>query len=289
LLATLDRIAADIPPPAWHVTASSLEPLPVLAFHLTVLTLLGVGAWRLYRATRRHTLSHAGDQQIKAVGNLVASVAHEIRNPLNTVALTCRYLERVLARADLEAPLRDDVNRNFEIVSSEIARLTDTLDGFMLLSEPTDVHPVSVDIDTLVDETLTQLRRELDEAHVSVERTRPGTARAAADPKLLSQVFAHIIRNAIDAMPDGGTLSVATTDTGGQARVSFADTGTGIAAKHLAEVFEPHFSTKSSGLGLGLALSRKAVTAHGGALVATSRPGSGATLTVILPSEVAHA
>ncbi|NQT88025.1 hypothetical protein HQ560_14760 [bacterium] len=265
-----------------------MGPWPVLLAHSVVLALLAACVWRLHRAVCRRTRQEAEDQRMTVIGNLAAGMAHEIRNPLNTVSLTCRYIERLLGKAPLEAPLRDEVNRNFEVISSEVGRLTQTLDGFLLLARPADIHPVNVGLDGVLDEALTLLRRELDEGQVELSRSRHGPTRVSADPERLAQVFVNIVRNAIQAMPEGGGLTIATSDDGVRARVTFTDTGPGIAEKDLPNIFGPYFTTRRSGLGLGLALSLKTVTAHGGAIEASSPPGSGATFTVLLPSETSH-
>jgi two-component system sensor histidine kinase HydH len=144
------------------------------------------------------------------------------------------------------------------------------------------------DLDNVVDEALTLFRRDLDSHHVELQRERGKAVRVAADPDRLCQVFANIVRNAIEAMPEGGTLSVATSVEADRARVTFTDTGTGIVAQDLPRVFRPCFTTKRSGLGIGLALSLRTIAAHGGTLEASSQAGRGATFTVALPTEASH-
>jgi signal transduction histidine kinase len=253
-----------------------------------VLSLLALVVWRLYRVGCRRTRQESSDEQMAAIGKLAAGIAHEIRNPLNTISLTCRYIERILAKTELEAPLRDDVNRNFEVISSEVGRLTRTLDSFLLLAPPESMQLTGTDLDNVVDEALTLFRRDLDMHHVELERGRAGPIRVSADPERLCQVFANIVRNAIEAMPDGGRLSVATGVEADRARVTFTDTGCGIGPQNLPRVFEPYFTTKRSGLGIGLALSLKTMAAHGGTIEASSQAGRGARFTVVLPTEASH-
>jgi signal transduction histidine kinase len=256
----------------------------VIVTQLVLLLALAAIAYSAHRAIAEAERHRAELERLGSLGNLAAGIAHEVRNPLNTIALTCRYIERLLEQSSQEAPLRAEVNRNFEIVASELGRLTRTLDDFLLLAKPISPPATECDLDALVDDALAPFTHEFEAANVRLVRERGRPVRILADPDRARQVFANIIRNGVQAMRDGGTLTVATEVAHGQARVAFADTGSGISPKHLHRIFEPYFSTKRSGLGLGLALSLRIVQAHGGTIDAANRPGGGAVLTVSLPT-----
>ena len=254
----------------------------VVATQLVLLAALAAVAWSGRRAIAEAERCRAEDERLVALGNLAAGIAHEIRNPLNTIGLTCRYLERFIGEHCERSEARAEFNRNFEIVASEVARLTRTLDNFLLLARPADVELTERDVDDMVDAALALYAQELDEAGVQVERHRASGLAVLADADRLEQVFVNLIRNAAQAM-DGGTLTVTSSRADGRVRVAFADTGPGIGAGALHHLFEPYYSTKRSGLGLGLALSQKIVAAHHGTIDVANQAG-GAVFTVVLPA-----
>jgi two-component system sensor histidine kinase HydH len=256
----------------------------VVATQAVLLVALALVAWSARRAIAEAERARAEDERLAALGNLAAGIAHEIRNPLNTIGLTCRYLERYVVQACEKPGCRAEFNRNFEIVASEVGRLSRTLDDFLLLARPAELDLSECDLDAVADDALALFSRELEEAGIRLERRRGGDLLAAADRDRMLQVFTNIIKNSVQAMGEGGTLSVTSAQANGRASVAFADTGPGISPDLLHRIFEPYYSTKRSGLGLGLSLSKKIVTAHGGSIDVASQPGGGTVFTVILPS-----
>ena len=255
----------------------------VILSQALLFVLLAAIAILAHRALAEAERRRAEDERLAALGNLAAGIAHEIRNPLNTISLTCRYIERLIGQCAQAQPLRAEVNRNFEIISGELGRLTRTLDDFLLLAKPASLDLGACDVEALVDEALALFASEFEEARIRLVRHRGGPIPVAADADRLRQVFANIIKNGIQAMADGGTLAVTTEQADGMARVRFADNGPGIGPAHLHRIFEPYFSTKRSGLGLGLSLSLKIVRAHGGTIEVANQPGGGAVFGVSLP------
>jgi len=271
------------------VTFSALSrtlTVAVIGTQMVLLVALCAIACSARKAIASAERGRAEDERLAAVGNLAAGVAHEIRNPLNTVALTCRYLERLIGTGEQDPALRAEVHKNLEIVAGELGRLSRTLDDFLLLAKPTDLVVSDCDVERLVDDALALFAREFEDAAVQLVRRRSGSPHVDGDPDRLRQVFANIIRNSIQAMSDGGTLSVTTDQANGEARVAFGDTGPGVAPSQAHRIFEPYFSTKRSGLGLGLALSRKIVEAHGGTIAVARQPEGGALFTVTLPARL---
>ncbi len=250
-----------------------------------LLVVLAAIAWSARKAIARAERQRARDERLLALGNLAAGVAHEIRNPLNTIALTCRYLERLIAKGTSDPALRSEAHTNFEVVASELARLTRTLDDVVLLAKPSELDLRSCDLDGVLDGAVALFARELAEARIHLVRERTGHLTVNGDADRLSQVFSNILRNSIQAMRDGGTLKVTSEPADGRARVVFADTGPGIAPADLRRIFEPYFTTKRSGLGLGLALSLRIIEGHGGTLTVANQPAGGALVTVDLPAQ----
>lgn len=250
-----------------------------------LLVALAAIAWWARKAIAKAERLRAKHERLISLGNLAAGVAHEIRNPLNTIALTCRYLERQLTKNIADPALRAEVQTNFEVVASELARLSRTLDNVVTLAKPSELDLRPCDLDTVLDGALALFARELEEAKISLVRESGDHLTVRADPDRLSQVFSNIIRNSIQAMPDGGTLTIRSELAGGKARVAFADTGPGIPPADLQRVFEPYFTTKRSGLGLGLALSLRIVEDHGGTITVANQPTGGALVTVELPAQ----
>lgn len=277
-------IHRQLAPVADHFTALDSKMTWVLIVSQSVLLVaLGAIACSARRAIASAERQRAKAERLAALGNLAAGVAHEIRNPLNTIALTCRYLERLIVKGTDDAALRTEANTNFEIVAGELARLTRTLDDFVLLAKPTAMDLRPCDLGSVLDHTLALFAREFEQANVRLERRGSGPLPVRGDTDRLSQVIGNILRNALQAMRDGGTLTITSQEADGTASVAFADTGPGIAAAHLPHIFEPYFTTKRAGLGLGLALSLRTMEAHGGTLSVRNRPEGGVLVTMTLP------
>jgi len=257
--------------------------LTLVGGQAVLLLALGAIAVSASRAVAAAERSRAENERLAALGNLTAGVAHEVRNPLNTIALTCRYLERLVTGSEADPALKGEVNRNLEVVASELGRLGRTLDNFVLLAKPTELEMSDLDLADLVAQALALFASELEEAGVRLQPSGEAPLPVRGDRDRLSEVVANIVRNALQAMPDGGTLRVRMGRQEGLARVVFEDSGPGIPPAHLDRIFEPYYSTKRSGLGLGLALARKIVVAHGGSLEAANRPEGGAAFTLSIP------
>ena len=241
-----------------------LLPLFGLALHNALLLRQGRQRVRgLYRAERLATL-----------GELAAGAAHEIRNPLTSIRSTIQYL-----RPDFEgsekAVLVDEL-------LGEVDRINGIIAGLLSFARP--AQPILEEIDVLA--LLRQVGRLLDSTARAqgVELVLPeAEGRTRGDPDQLKQVFLNLCMNALQAMPEGGRLSVGLVRSDHTLRVSVADTGTGIPAEDLDLVFDPFFTTREEGTGLGLAVCYGIVSRHEGQIDIESRPGAGTTVHVRLP------
>jgi PAS domain S-box-containing protein len=220
-------------------------------------------------------------EKLAATGRVAASLAHEINNPLQSVV---GFLS--LAIEDLRAG--KDALRYVEIALNELERAADLVAHMQDLNRRPDALPRErSDVNALVERVLALTRKRCQDRGVEVIWT-PG--QDLPQPVLLAnglqQVFVTVVLNAVDAMPDGGRLEVATALGADPPaiEVRFADTGVGISEADLPRLFEPFFTTKAVGLGLGLSVSQEIVHAHGGRIEVESAEGMGTTFTVWLPA-----
>jgi len=216
-------------------------------------------------------------ERLAAVGELASGVGHELRNPLNVIRNCAYLLKMTLTGKDAEALKTVAVLDKQVDVANKI--ITDLLD-FTRITPPS---PVRVDLKTIINECLSWITIP---SQVIVKANLNGVAPVRTDPEQISRVFANIIANAIQAMNAGaGELNIETGEAAGFVWIRFRDTGCGISAANLERIFEPLFTTKHKGIGLGLAISKRLVEENGGKIEVYSREGEGATFTVKLPLE----
>ncbi|HVJ79455.1 MAG TPA: PAS domain S-box protein [Planctomycetia bacterium] len=224
--------------------------------------------------------------KLASVGELAASIAHELNNPLATVSLR---IESVLA----QTPPDDARRRGLEIIDQETRRMADLVANLLQFARRGHEQSSTVDVRREVTKAVElvqhQFRKRLIDVAQEFEEDVP---LIFADRQKLSQVFLNLLTNAVDAMTEGGTMTLRIaadrTDDGRAAvRLEFVDTGAGIAPEHLATVMEPFFTTKEEGkgTGLGLAICRRIINEHGGSIAIDSAPGRGTAVRVTLPAE----
>ena len=215
-------------------------------------------------------------ERLAAMGRLAAALAHEINNPLhgigNGLELVLNFaLEAGEQRQYLEAALRE-----IERLQALAARILEFARPPQLARQPTDVGEV-------IRHALVLCRKQLQHCRIEVALTLPGSLpQALASRDHLTQVFLNLIFNAIEAMPQGGALHISARETDGSLQVSFSDTGMGIRPESLAMLFEPFYTTKPDGTGLGLAVSHTIIQEHGGSITAKNTP-EGAMFVLTLP------
>ena len=222
--------------------------------------------------------------KLASVGELAASIAHELNNPLATVTLR---IESVLARTPADDPRR----RALEIVEQEAKRMGDLVANLLQFARRGDGQASTVEIRQELAKALELIHHNLRKRLISiVQEFAPDTPTIYADRQKLRQVFLNLLTNASDAMPQGGTLTLrtapATLDNGKPAvLIELADTGTGILAENLERIMEPFFTTKEEGkgTGLGLAICRRVVQEHHGSIQIASEVGKGTTVRIVLP------
>ncbi|HFD39977.1 MAG TPA: PAS domain-containing protein, partial [Anaerolineae bacterium] len=219
-------------------------------------------------------------EKLAALGRLAASLAHEINNPLQALRSGLGLL--------LKGAQDEKQQQYLQVADREVERLIDITTRMLNFYRPSaERQREPLDVNEALDEVLTLTGKQLQHKGVAlVRRLEPDLPLVEAVSDQLRQVFLNIVLNALDAMPQGGTLTVASgvNRDAGEVRVSFTDTGNGIPAENIPRIFEPLFSTKPRGTGLGLAISYGIIERHGGRIEVQSQVGQGSTFTIVLPA-----
>lgn len=235
--------------------------------------------WKALEARMRRA------DRLAALGTMSAGLAHEIKNPLAAIKTFVQLIPR---KFDNEA-FRDKFNVT---VPRELDRMNGIVDNLLELARPPRMTFGAVDLSAVVRRALDLHSRQMEERHVVLEaRLDPSLPPARADADYLMRALSNLIMNALEAMPAGGRLMVATGPATGPPlpsgargiEVRVADTGVGMDAETVSQLFNPFFTTKAKGTGLGLALTHKIVEEHGGIIAVDSRVGSGTRFVVTLP------
>lgn len=218
--------------------------------------------------------------RLAAVGRLSANMAHEIRNPLASISGAVEALARDLPPDHTRGQL-------VEIVLRESARLNQIVGDFLEYARPAPMVPLEINMAEILDEVLLLIEHRSLPTNLKVVREYGDTLPTRADPQRLRQAVWNLCLNAVQAMPEGGELRVSARslrERGGRLQICIADTGQGISDSDLPHIFEPFFSTKPEGSGIGLALVYRVVEEHGGSIEVRSRVGDGTTFILILPA-----
>ncbi len=217
-------------------------------------------------------------EKLAAVGDLAAGVAHELRNPLSSIKGYASYLGG-------RFPEGSEDREAARIMVQEVDRLNRVISDLIGVSRPTDIHPRRVDMASLADNTLRLLAQ--DAAQRGISLVREGEGEAWLDPDRFRQALLNVCLNAVEAMKDGGELRLDLKTRGDSLVLDVRDNGPGIEQNILERIFDPYFTTKSQGTGLGLAMVLKVTEAHGGSVRITSEtsgPDRGTTVHFILPA-----
>ena len=221
----------------------------------------------------------AHQEKIAALGRAAAQVAHEVKNPLAGMLLYAMHL-----RSKAEGKLAEGELALVDKIVGTINHLTDTVEQVLDFARPIRIAPRPADVNRVVADVLQLVEPQMSSHRIErrVELGERGCC-AVLDEASVRSALMNLVLNAIQAMPDGGTLSVKTSASDAALLVEVADTGCGMTEEQLANVFEPFYTTRSQGLGLGMPYARKVIEQHGGAVSVRSRPGAGTTIRVELP------
>ncbi len=226
-------------------------------------------------------------EKMAVLGTFASGLAHEVRNPLNSIALQLSILDRRIGRCD--PTLAGEMAGLTAVIREEVKRLDGLVGDFLLFSRTDRIQYQSADLDQLVDEVVHLLRPEARVAGVTIRRQRCGDPipPSRMDGEKMKQVVMNLVRNAVEAMPAGGVVTVESGLADGRARLVVRDTGPGLPPG--VDVFQLFVTTKPKGTGLGLSIVQQIVLQHGGDIATESEPGEGACFTVTLPVQPSEA
>jgi len=217
-------------------------------------------------------------ERLAALGQSVAEITHEIKNPLMLIGGFAQQLSRSIGG---EKNLK-----KLKIITQEVERLERLLAELRDFYLPASIASEKVDVEDLQEETLSMVRKECRENNVKIDlQVDKGARLVAGDRNKLKQVLLNLFKNSVDAMEQGGTLSVTARPSGENVRITIVDEGCGIPKADKEKIFSPFYTTKSSGTGLGLSISKRIIEQHkGGSLNVESEEGKGTTFTITLPA-----
>lgn len=233
--------------------------------------------------TRQLHREEIESERMNVLTMLAAGVAHEIGNPLNSLHIHLQLVERKL-RKKAEPALAKELGESLQVARGEIKRLDFIVQKFLNAVRPTIPRLELCDLNQIIRESAEFLGPEVTDRGIQVRlQLHADLPRLRLDRDQIKQAFYNLIRNAAQAIGSGGSITIRSDFDDHQASVSFADTGGGISPEQLGKVFEPYFTTKPTGSGLGLLIVHRIVREHGGEVEFESEEGEGTTVSIYLP------
>ena len=221
-------------------------------------------------------------RQYAEIATLAGGLAHEVRNPLSTIQMNLELLAEDLEGAT--DPNLGRMRRKLDTMRRECTHLEGILNAFLQFARAGEMQRAETSLNRIVSEFLDFYRPEAQASGIDLSpHLAPDLPPVSVDETLIRQVLANLVRNSQQAMPDGGQIDIQTSVAEDRVVLSVIDTGQGMDERARKKAFEPFFSTKSSGSGLGLPTVRKIIEAHGGTIACESEPGRGTKFTIILP------
>ena len=236
-------------------------------------------------------LRDSHSKRINALGQFAAGVAHEIRNPLNSIGMTAQHLKSVFSQPKVSHDDIEEAKELLDIVDQKIVELKQTSEAFLTLNRPQILHVEPVNLNVLVDQVLSEFTLIAEEAKVQIIRNYDANLpNVPLDAALMRQTLFNFVQNSIQAMPKGGSIYINTLleqieQDPEYAVIEIRDTGIGIPEEIQEQIYDAYFTTKDAtgGIGLGLAISHQIITAHKGKIEVRSKMGMGTAFKISLP------
>lgn len=220
-------------------------------------------------------------EHLAGIGQVARSVAHEIKNPLNFISLSIDHM------LDTYRPDDNEKGERFAYLvrnmKGEIERISRFAESFLEYGRPIELQLRSTDLVAMLDSIYELVQPRAIQEQIIIIREYAGIPDLSVDPELLRTCIYNLVLNAFDAMPHGGELRIHGVAHNNEVAITIADTGSGIDPQHLEKIFEPYFTTKPKGVGLGLALTRKIIEEHGGKIHCETRAEVGCRFIITLP------
>jgi signal transduction histidine kinase len=266
--------------------------LNMFIFMAVVVLITLLSMWILYHNQNKHLagiidierrLEKA--ERLSALGQLAAGVAHEIRNPLNAISMASQRLKREYVPAD------EEKNREFQtlavVIRDEIRRLNGIIEEFLTFSKSRRLELHEYPVTEVLQKIVNLIGEEAASRGITLEtRFNSKPAIIPMDMDKLQQAFLNFIKNAMESITDTGSIIISVEPSGkGRISVKISDTGCGMTSEEIDRIFNPEYTTKEKGLGLGLPLAHEIIRGHGGEIRVISQQGSGTTFEIMLPSE----
>jgi PAS domain S-box-containing protein len=221
-------------------------------------------------------------ENLASLTTLAAGVAHEIKNPLGSISIHIQLLQKALEKKNIRKDSQTD--KYFSVLKEEVDRLNRIVVEFLFAVRPMNLELRKGDINMIISQMMEFVRYEMEQSKImcllELDENLPDIL---LDERYMKQALLNLVTNAKAAMPKGGVLTVATNFVDNEIRISVCDTGTGINEENLAKIFEPYFTTKDTGTGLGLTQVYKIIREHQGEITVDSAPNQGSEFKIILP------
>ncbi|MEW6162711.1 MAG: ATP-binding protein [Nitrospirota bacterium] len=217
-------------------------------------------------------------EHLSGVAQFARGIAHEIRNPLNFISLSIDYLKEKCS--PLESGEKEKFESLITSIKQEVQRLNKLVGDFLDYGRPLRLSLQEIELGGLIEEVMAVVLAKAEMDNIEIYRQYEVLPKLYLDPELVKTCIFNVILNAFQAMPDGGRLTVSTKVSDSRVSIIIEDTGIGVSKENLSKVFDPFFSTKGTGLGLGLAMTKGVVEEHGGKVEFQSIEGKGSTVTI---------
>ncbi len=218
-------------------------------------------------------------EKLSAMGELASGVAHEIRNPINAIGMIAQRLNKEFSPGkDIE-----EYNSILKVLKDEVTRVNKIISQFLNYARPLDIQLHKIDVKTFIDELYRLFAAQAQIKKIRLEKLSSYTFEIKIDPELMEQAFMNIIQNAMDAVSEGGTVSINYYKTGKNVIFEIKDNGKGISQDQLGKIFDLYFTTRKDGNGLGLSIAQKVISQHNGTIEVESEVNKGTKFKIIIP------